>query len=139
MKIWVYTFNIKGIRDVGYVNPTLIQKQSIPSILAGHDVVGSAETGTGKTAGFVLPMLQILDRSIVTLSFQTRSIILCPTRELADQIYKSVLSHGKFLSLKTTVVYGGVSINPQKKILRTELYFDTRADFWIYRIKMLLT
>ena len=110
---------IKGIRDVGYVNPTLIQKQSIPSILAGHDVVGSAETGTGKTAGFVLPMLQILDRSVVTLSFQTRSLILCPTRELADQIYKSVLSHGKFLSLKTTVVYGGVSINPQKKILKT--------------------
>ena len=62
---------VKGIRDVGYVNPTLIQQQSIPSILAGHDVVGSAETGTGKTAGFVLPMLQILDRSVVTLSFQT--------------------------------------------------------------------
>ena len=110
---------LKGIRDIGYVNPTQIQKKSIPNILAGHDVVGSAETGTGKTAGFVLPMLQLLDRPNTILKFRTRSLILCPARELADQIYKSVISHGKFLSLKTTVVYGGVSINPQKKILKT--------------------
>lgn len=110
---------LKGIQDIGYVKPTQIQKKSIPNILAGYDVVGSAETGTGKTAGFVLPMLQLLDSPVTTLSFQTRSLIICPTRELAEQIYKSVLSHGKFLSLKTTVVYGGVSINPQKKILKT--------------------
>ena len=109
---------LKGIRDIGYVNPTQIQKKSIPNILAGLDVVGSAETGTGKTAGFVLPMLQLLDRPNTILKFRTRSLILCPTRELADQIYKSVISHGKFLSLKATVVYGGVSINPQKKILK---------------------
>ena len=109
---------LKGIQDIGYINPTEIQKKSIPNILTGHDVVGSAETGTGKTAGFVLPMLQLLDRPVTRLRFRTRSLILCPTRELADQIYKSVLSHGKFLSLKTTVVYGGVSINPQKKILK---------------------
>ena len=109
---------LKGIQDIGYTNPTEIQKKSIPNILTGHDVVGSAETGTGKTAGFVLPMLQLLDRPVAGLSFRTRSLILCPTRELADQIYKSVLSHGKFLSLRTTVVYGGVSINPQKKILK---------------------
>ena len=63
-------------------------------------------------------MLQLLDRPVSTLSFRTRSLILCPTRELADQIYKSVLSHGKFLSLKTTAVYGGISIIPQKKILK---------------------
>ena len=61
---------------------------------------------------------KLLDRPVTRLRFRTRSLILCPTRELADQIYKSVISHGKFLSLKTTVVYGGVGINPQKKILK---------------------
>lgn len=109
---------LKSVRKLGHSNPTPIQKKAIPNILAGRDVVGSAETGTGKTAGFVLPMLQLLDRPVSTFSFQTRALVLCPTRELADQIHKSVLSYGEFLELNTAVVYGGVSINPQKKILK---------------------
>ena len=109
---------LRSIRDIGHFNPTPIQKKAIPKILAGSDVVGSAETGTGKTAGFVLPILQLLDRRVVKSSFEIRALVLCPTRELADQIHKSVLIYGKFIKLNTAVVYGGVSINPQKQKLK---------------------
>jgi ATP-dependent RNA helicase RhlE len=108
---------LKAIQDQGYTQPTPIQKQSIPVILSQKDVLAGAQTGTGKTAGFTLPLLQMLSESKRT-GHSVRALILTPTRELAAQVGESVATYGKYLPLKSSVIFGGVSINPQIKQLQ---------------------
>ena len=109
---------LRAVDRQGYETPTPIQIQAIPAILSGRDVMATAQTGTGKTAGFTLPLLQLLDETEPVEPGPIRALILTPTRELAAQIAESVKTYGRFLSLSSTVVFGGVGIGPQKKILR---------------------
>ena len=110
---------LRAVTDKGYSAPTPIQKQAIPPILEGRDIMGGAQTGTGKTAGFTLPLLQRLMSTGNAGKGRrpVRALVLTPTRELAAQVAESVLTYGKHLPLRSTVVYGGVSINPQKQKL----------------------
>lgn len=110
---------LKAIQDQGYTEPTPIQKQAIPVILSRRDVLAGAQTGTGKTAGFTLPLLELLSTTKPTKSKQRiRALILTPTRELAAQVGESVEVYGKYLSFKSAIIFGGVSINPQLTQLR---------------------
>ncbi|WP_213998132.1 DEAD/DEAH box helicase [Arsukibacterium sp.] len=113
---------LKAISDKGYTTPSPIQAQAIPAVLAGHDLMAAAQTGTGKTAGFTLPLLQMLSEGSSqgrkVQANQVRALILTPTRELAAQIAESVKVYGKYLPLRSAVVFGGVSINPQLMALR---------------------
>lgn len=112
---------VRAVLAHGYSTPTPIQRQGIPAVLDGGDLLGGAQTGTGKTAGFVLPMLQRLmqlpaaKRGNTTLP---RALILAPTRELAAQVEESVRIYGKFLPLTSTCIFGGVNINPQITTMR---------------------
>ncbi len=110
---------VRAVSENGYSVPTPIQKQAIPLILEGRDLMGAAQTGTGKTAGFTLPLLQRLasSRKIEPGRRVIRALVITPTRELAAQVAESVETYGKYLPLKSTVVFGGVSINPQKQKL----------------------
>ncbi|MBT3280708.1 MAG: DEAD/DEAH box helicase [Campylobacteraceae bacterium] len=113
---------LKAIQDQGYDKPTPIQKQSIPIILKQQDVLAGAQTGTGKTAGFTLPMLELLSKkNIKKRRTQVRALVLTPTRELAAQVYENVDLYSKYLPLTSAVVFGGVSINPQKSKLKNGL------------------
>jgi ATP-dependent RNA helicase RhlE len=107
---------LKAISEEGYTTPTPIQQQAIPVVLQGGDIKACAQTGTGKTAGFTLPTLQILSKRPRT--GKARALILTPTRELAAQVGDNVATYGKYLPLKSTVIFGGVNINPQIKTLR---------------------
>ncbi|RLA21817.1 MAG: hypothetical protein DRQ61_07830 [Gammaproteobacteria bacterium] len=111
---------LRAVSEKGYNTPTPIQQQSIPLILDGKDLMGGAQTGTGKTAGFTLPLLQRLMESGKTEKGPRaiRALILTPTRELAAQVGESVSDYGKHLPLKSTVIFGGVKINPQIQKLR---------------------
>lgn len=109
---------LKAVTQKGYDIPTAIQAQAIPVVLEGKDLMAAAQTGTGKTAAFVLPILQNLDKGKSVQANQARVLILTPTRELAAQINESVETYGKHLSLRSTVVFGGVGINPQMIKLR---------------------
>jgi ATP-dependent RNA helicase RhlE len=102
----------KAVAKKGYTKTTPIQEQAIPIILKGKDVLGGAQTGTGKTAAFALPILNILNEK-KTKSSKIRAIVITPTRELADQVGDSFNDYGKFLTLRSTKIYGGVKINPQ--------------------------
>ncbi|WP_419571663.1 DEAD/DEAH box helicase [Rheinheimera sp.] len=103
-----------SLLQLGYHQPTAVQQQCIPLVLQGKDVLAAAQTGTGKTAAFVLPLLQLLLNQANAVNFlQARALILTPTRELAQQVFESVQSYGQSLMLKTAVFYGGVSIRPQ--------------------------
>ncbi|HIP56272.1 MAG TPA: DEAD/DEAH box helicase, partial [Arcobacter sp.] len=105
---------LKAIEEQGYTNPTPIQAQAIPIVLDKKDVLAGAQTGTGKTAGFTLPMLELLMQNKPDLKkYQIRSLVLTPTRELAAQVEESIETYGKYLPLKSTVIFGGVGINPQ--------------------------
>lgn len=106
---------LRAINDAGYTSPTPIQAKAIPLVLTGVDLLAGAQTGTGKTAGFTLPILHLLTQKPVTNlgKGRPRCLMLSPTRELAAQIEESVKTYGKFLPLKSMVVFGGVSINPQ--------------------------
>jgi ATP-dependent RNA helicase RhlE len=106
-----------GIQSLGYKMPTPIQLQSIPAILKGRDVMGLAQTGTGKTAAFVLPIMQRLLMSGPRK--KTRALIVAPTRELAEQIHESIYELGRATKLKSIAVYGGVNKNPQIQKLRS--------------------
>ncbi|MFQ5642304.1 MAG: DEAD/DEAH box helicase [Thiogranum sp.] len=110
---------LRAVSEKGYSAPTPIQKQAIPLILDGRDIMGGAQTGTGKTAGFTLPLLQRLMASDKPARGRRpiRALVLTPTRELAAQVSESVETYGRHLPLKSTVVFGGVSINPQKQKL----------------------
>jgi ATP-dependent RNA helicase RhlE len=110
---------LRAIADQGYSKPTPVQRRAIPIILEGRDVLAGAQTGTGKTAGFALPLLQRLsERSRTKGKNSVRALILTPTRELAAQVEESVATYGKHLSLKSAVIFGGVNINPQIEKLR---------------------
>jgi len=109
---------LKALNKKGYSKPSPIQSQAIPAVLKGRDVMAAAQTGTGKTAGFTLPILDILSKGNAPDTKQARTLIITPTRELAAQILESVETYGKFLNLRSTVVFGGVKINPQIKRLQ---------------------
>ena len=109
---------LKAVRLQGYKTPSTIQQKAIPPILEGLDVLASAQTGTGKTAGFTLPMLQILSKNLAQHRRPVRALVLTPTRELADQVFTNVKHYSKFLDLRTAVIFGGVNQNPQIKQLR---------------------
>ena len=109
---------VRTLAELQYSAPTPIQAQAIPLVLAGRDVMAAAQTGTGKTAGFALPLLQQLTMAGSTAPNSTRVLVLVPTRELAEQVYQSILGYGASLPLRTMVAYGGVSINPQMMKLR---------------------
>jgi ATP-dependent RNA helicase RhlE len=108
---------VQGILATGYTAPTEIQSQAIPAALDGRDIIGCAQTGTGKTAAFVLPILDRLSHERISRKRAVRSLILTPTRELAVQIERSILGYGRFTDLKALAVYGGVSINNQIRTL----------------------
>src|SRR5512142_2152503 len=108
---------VRAVTERGYTQPTPIQAQAIPVILKGGDLLGGAQTGTGKTAGFTLPMLQRLMEKPVTGKHFIRALVLTPTRELAAQVEESVRLYGKYLPLKSMMMFGGVNINPQIKQL----------------------
>jgi ATP-dependent RNA helicase RhlE len=111
---------LRAISEEGYSTPTPIQAQAIPAVLNGGDILAGAQTGTGKTAGFTLPLLQKLSANPKAVNGRkpVRALILTPTRELAAQVYESVRTYGKYLNLRSTVVFGGVSANPQMMKLR---------------------
>jgi superfamily II DNA/RNA helicase len=113
----------RAIADQGYIHPTPIQQQAIPVAISGRDLMGAAQTGTGKTAGFSLPILQRLlplaSSSASPARHPVRALILTPTRELADQVAENVHAYGKYTSLRSCVVFGGVDMNPQRDALRS--------------------
>jgi ATP-dependent RNA helicase RhlE len=110
---------LKAVSERGYETPSPIQAQAIPVVLAGRDIMAAAQTGTGKTAGFTLPLLERLSSGPSPQSNQARALILTPTRELAAQVAQSVEFYGRYLPLRSTVVFGGVKINPQMMRLRS--------------------
>ena len=113
---------MRAISDAGYTTPTPIQAKAIPQVLSGGDLLAGAQTGTGKTAGFTLPLLHILSTTPAKhIKHSPRCLILTPTRELAAQVEASVKTYGKYLKLTSTVIFGGVNINPQTSRLRKPL------------------
>ena len=110
---------LRAIKEEGYTTPTPIQTESIPVILSKKDVLAAAQTGTGKTAGFTLPLLELLNKNYSKdKKSVVKALILTPTRELATQVGQSVEVYGKYLPFKSAVIFGGVGINPQKAILK---------------------
>jgi superfamily II DNA/RNA helicase len=110
---------VRTLASLDYQSPTAVQSQAIPAVLEGRDVMAAAQTGTGKTAGFALPLLQRLATDGMQVnSNSVRALVLVPTRELAEQVYQSVRTYGEGLPLRSMVAYGGVSINPQMMRLR---------------------
>lgn len=110
---------LRAIEEEGYTTPTPIQAKAIPVVLAKKDILAGAQTGTGKTAGFTLPLLQLLSDAPQTKGKpKVRALILTPTRELAAQVGDSVKTYGKYLPFKSTVIFGGVGINPQIERLK---------------------
>src|SRR5271163_4776929 len=107
---------LKAVTDAGYTAPTPVQEQAIPFVLMGRDVLGCAQTGTGKTAGFTLPMLDILSGSRARARMP-RSLILEPTRELALQVAENFIEYGKYLKLTHALIIGGESMSDQKDVL----------------------
>ncbi len=109
---------LRALADFGYTTPTPIQTAAIPPALEGHDLLAAAQTGTGKTAAFALPLLQKLSTSGQTMTRRPRALILTPTRELAAQIHDNMRSYGKHMQVSSTTIFGGVSIGPQINALR---------------------
>jgi len=110
---------VRAVNDQGYTEPTPIQAQAIPVVLQGGDIMAAAQTGTGKTAGFTLPLLQMLmSRKPAAGGRPVRALILTPTRELTAQVQESVNTYGRHLPLKSTVIFGGVGMQPQVQTLR---------------------
>jgi ATP-dependent RNA helicase RhlE len=109
---------LRAVSEKGYTTPSPIQSQAIPAVLSGRDLIGGAQTGTGKTAAFVLPILQRLTAESSS-GRSPRALVLTPTRELAAQVAESARNYGKYVSVRTAVVFGGVSINPQIDAMRS--------------------
>jgi ATP-dependent RNA helicase RhlE len=110
---------LRAVSDQGYTEPTPIQAKAIPTVLEGRDVLAGAQTGTGKTAGFTLPLLQRLSEQKPANGYRpVRALVLTPTRELAAQVGESVETYGKYLPMRSAVIFGGVKINPQISTLR---------------------
>ncbi len=104
---------LRAVKDKGYQTPSPIQVRAIPAVLTGRDMIAAAQTGTGKTAGFTLPMMHILDQAKPSGGRPIRALVLTPTRELAAQVQHSVETYGRYLPLKSLAVFGGVNISPQ--------------------------
>lgn len=111
---------LKSLESLGYKTPTPIQEKSIPHILEGRDMLGAAQTGTGKTAAFAIPTLQLLsrERSLQNTGRAIKCLVLTPTRELAIQIEESFTDYGKNLDLRHTVIFGGVNQHSQVQKLK---------------------
>ena len=109
---------LKAVSQQGYTEPSPIQQKAIPVILEGKDVLASAQTGTGKTAGFTLPMLQLLEENKHQKYRPIRALILTPTRELAAQVYENVKAYSEFTNLRSVVIFGGVNQKPQAAAIR---------------------
>ncbi|MCM8531554.1 MAG: DEAD/DEAH box helicase [Lentisphaeraceae bacterium] len=109
---------LTSIKFQGYVNPTPIQEKAIPVVLSGKDILAGAQTGTGKTAAFTLPLLQLLSTSDKPGGQKPKALILAPTRELAAQVGESVETYGKGLHIRSTVIFGGVGVGPQVQRLK---------------------
>ncbi len=109
---------LRAVKEEGYSEPTPIQAQAIPAVLDGKDILAAAQTGTGKTAAFTLPLLQKLSSKKGEGKRYVRALVLTPTRELAAQVHQSVRTYGKYLKLKSVEIYGGVSMQPQTRALR---------------------
>ncbi|ATX81290.1 ATP-dependent RNA helicase RhlE [Mariprofundus ferrinatatus] len=111
---------LRAVANEGYTTPTPVQEKSIPVVLQGHDILAGAQTGTGKTAGFTLPMLQLMQKVHPERHKRhvIRALVLTPTRELAAQVGESIATYGRHLPLKSTVVFGGVGVNPQIEKLK---------------------
>lgn len=109
---------LKAINNQGYTAPSPIQEKAIPLILKGKDILASAQTGTGKTAGFTLPMLQRLSQGQSQKRRKVRALIITPTRELAAQVHANVKSYSEFLNIQSTVIFGGVNQRPQVATLK---------------------
>jgi len=109
---------LKAVEKQGYTTPSPIQEKTIPIILEGKDVLASAQTGTGKTAGFTLPLLQNLHATRKQRHRPIRALILTPTRELAAQVYDNVRDYSQFLDIRSTVIFGGVNAKPQIRTIR---------------------
>ncbi len=110
---------LNAIIEMGYETPTAIQLQAIPAVLKGRDMMASAQTGTGKTGGFALPLLQQIMQKEPASHNRIKALILAPTRELAAQIHESIINYGKNLRFRSAVVFGGVKANPQMMRLRS--------------------
>ena len=123
---------LRALKQEGYTRPTPVQSAAIPYILASRDLLGCAQTGTGKTAAFALPTLELLSRQPPTRITGIRALVLTPTRELASQIQDSFRSYGRNLRLKSAVAYGGVGINPQIDALRrgVDILIATPGRYW---------
>ncbi|MBO8093909.1 MAG: DEAD/DEAH box helicase, partial [Prosthecochloris sp.] len=110
---------LRAVSEMGYSKPSPIQQKAIPAVLEGGDILAGAQTGTGKTAGFTLPLLQRLHTSTKPQGKRAvRGLILTPTRELAAQIGESVTNYGRYMPLSSSVIFGGVNIRPQINTLR---------------------
>jgi len=110
---------LRAVREQGYNEPTPIQAQAIPVVLEGRDIMGAAQTGTGKTAGFTLPILKLLQNEQAGHGHRPiRVLVITPTRELAAQVGESIATYGKYLPMRSTVIFGGVGIQPQIAKLR---------------------
>ncbi len=109
---------LKAVKKQGYTTPSPIQEKAIPRVLERKDVLASAQTGTGKTAGFTLPILQILHQTKKEGRRPVRALVLTPTRELAAQVHKNVVDYSQYLNIKSTVIFGGVNAKPQIKSLK---------------------
>jgi len=124
---------LRALTDQGYIHPTPIQAEAIPIVLQGRDVMGAAQTGTGKTAGFSLPIIQLLlahaNPSMSPARHPVRALVLTPTRELAVQVAENVKAYARHTPLRSTVVFGGMDMKPQTAILRNgvEIVID-RGD-----------
>lgn len=123
---------LRALAEKGYEQPSPIQAKAIPAVLTGRDLMAAAQTGTGKTAGFTLPMLHNLAKGQKAASNQVRALVLTPTRELAAQVADSVMAYGKYLPMKYAVVFGGVKINPQMLRLRAgaDVLVATPGRLW---------
>lgn len=110
---------LRAIADEGYETPTAIQQEAIPVILEGRDIIACSQTGTGKTAGFTLPLLEGVYKAYKSRGRALRALVLTPTRELAAQVQESIRTYSKYLPLKTVAIFGGVSISPQIKALQS--------------------
>ena len=123
---------LKAIREVGYDTPTPIQEKAIPVVLSGRDLLGCAQTGTGKTAAFAIPMLQRMGRPQPGEARPVRGLILTPTRELALQIYENLCQYGRYTGRVSAVIFGGVSQNPQVEALQNgaDILVATPGRLW---------
>ena len=123
---------LRALKEIGYVKPTPIQEQAIPLVLAGRDLLGCAQTGTGKTAAFSIPLLQKMGKPVRGEARSVRALILTPTRELALQIYENICQYGRYTGRVAAVIYGGVSQVPQVEALErgADILVATPGRLW---------